>query len=82
MERMPDVPQEAELDYVEVRRNNTVRIWMRFPDDTYLNVDVPAHSDASEEILETLSRIASEILAKKARAGVILTGFTEPPEDD
>jgi hypothetical protein len=73
---------EAELIDIWIAVDNAVALRLRLPDGTELTLELAADSDAAAELLELLSRLASELLAQLGASELTITGFTPPAEDE
>jgi len=76
------IPEEAELSFVDIGRYNNLRIELRFPDDTFLQVQFPEGSPEIDELLSFLTRLVNDNLQQRSQAGVVITGLVPVDEED
>jgi hypothetical protein len=69
-------PIELELHRVFLTKGNAFRVEVRFDDDSYLTLDFESESDEHRQILDTLTRVATQALSRIGERGVTIAGLT------
>jgi hypothetical protein len=80
MDNTPEIPSalEVRLYDFESFSDGSFRLWLELEENRYLALDVMAGSDASDQILELLTELATQALSEMGRRGVVITGFSTP----
>ena len=76
------IPEEAELSFVDIGRYNNLRVELRFPNDTFLQVQFPEGSPEIDELLSFLTRLVNENLQQRGQAGVVITGLMPVADEE
>jgi hypothetical protein len=86
MSRDIEMPEEAQLDRVSILADNSIRIDLRFLDETWLSIDFAAGSDLAQRLLSLINDAVNDRLTDLTERGLIVAEYsaieTSDDEDD
>jgi hypothetical protein len=82
MNREIDMPEEAQLDRITILTDNSIRVDLKFLDETWLTLDFAPSTDLAQRLLTLINDAVSDRLNDLTQRGLIVAEYSAPEVDD